>query len=1412
MAPTHKFRVVGVLADGSGHFAKRYARFKTDDSIEHFVIDTRGGPDVVHAEEDFQFRQADGTEDPSDGSFGISASDLVLMKTQAHLVLWGGEGDDFLLSGSGNDHIYGEAGNDYLEGGMGDDVVEGGPGDDFVLGDTRSSLSSRRKITVRLLDPSKDFQKDEIVRDTYGTEGIVKEWNKGTFLLTVELTSLEDFRKSKDQTYDLEGASSGAQATIEDMVIDFTGIQPPAVPLPAASTTGDPVRYEMVKPEDPRIVSIRLSLSENKLPGVDLQGSSPASLEDAYALTYVPACDFVVSTRADENDGNYSDGDLSLREALSLARLASGPNTIGFADSLRGAVITLDSDLGPLVIDSDVTVRGTPAHPITLDGHDTSGILRIAAGVTVTLSDMVITKSKDSAIHNDGNLTVSRIAVVDNTATYSGGGIYNDTDATLIMTQCEVSGNSAASRGGGIANWFGVLRIECSTISGNEAGTGGGIDNWGMLTLVNSTVSGNQAHEGGGLCTCAQVLNVINSTITNNVGWSMGGGLYIDNYGVSPSGILSNTIVAGNRVTDATTGQDVYGTFSASSSYNLIGIIDGSVNLTGTGTLYGTTAAPRDAGLGPLADNGGVTLTHALLPGSPAREAGRNALAVDSGGHLLTTDQRGHSRFYDLDGDGVAQVDIGACELDALPVIDQTHLPRLQSIGDFNGDGYEDFLAQGLGADGSSYILLGPVVLDGRVPIEQKAQIAVDPRLGRLGQFRGDLGGPKGVAKDGFDDLAFVCPYVDSSMRVAIFWGRETAALPGRLTDGGDYVRIFMGSPFEDTDDMSVSLLDWDGDSVNDILISRESVPAGYGSPTVAALYTLAEVNNEFKLILKVRFNRESTSSGALTAINVAPIGDANGDGKDDLVFGDPSYSTGSGNANLGRVCVFAGRSYSASGESIYDLNNADLILVGAGSGAMVGADVAPLGDVNGDGLADFAVGAPGYALPGGGRRGMTAIVYGSRSLNASGNLYDRAGVILRGDADSGAPWRLTAGDFDGNGATDLCVAWPTADGGGTIGLYYDVASRAWEDGHVVLTLQEANLQINGEIGTGPLGVCAETSQLDLNNDHIHDVIVSGGRATDGRIYVLYGRRATWSYDRAELKEIRGHIQENLANDAEGKGYLVGTPTGTSTVFPLPAIDGTQSPSYEVNRTHPERWFTFTTRGDGGGITAGADDNRDTNLIRFLDPLDEEGQRIAEGYTRTVSPTSVCGTVYEITPQWYESTYDAGVILQGRDYGYVEYGIMEYDLSTFFAHNGEVVTSALLTVKVDSASSSAADGKILVRLLELPVDDGDGIALEADMRLTSQDGTANGTVVGELSLPSSSSSSANGVSADGQVVVGGCSDFINVGAFVWTADAVRSLHGGMFAAAAGVSSNGRVVVGEAGTLSYTSAFRWIGAC
>ena len=160
------------------------------------------------------------------------------------------------------------------------------------------------------------------------------------------------------------------------------------------------------------------------------------------------------------------------------------------------------------------------------------------------------------------------------------------------------------------------------TISGNTANdVGGGIRSLGNFTIVNSTISGNSSTgwHGGAFFHTDGVMNIVNSTIANNTapGGTTGGGFVGTFTAANATLTLANTIIAGNSGS-----QCFYAPWGG-----------GVVQLTSLGHNVVTDAtcgipAPdasdrivADALLGPLADNGGPTLTHALLPGSPALDA-----------------------------------------------------------------------------------------------------------------------------------------------------------------------------------------------------------------------------------------------------------------------------------------------------------------------------------------------------------------------------------------------------------------------------------------------------------------------------------------------------------------------------------------------------------------------------------------------------------------------------------------------------------------------------------------------------------------------------------------------------------------------------------------------------------------------
>ncbi len=345
---------------------------------------------------------------------------------------------------------------------------------------------------------------------------------------------------------------------------------------------------------------------------------------------------FNVTTAADVVDP--SDGLMSLREAVQAANANPGDDTITFAPGLAGKTITLA--LGELSLTDTTgktTIVGLGADQLTIDGNQASRIFNIVSGVTADISGLTIT---------DGHVSSS---IYGNSGS-DGGGILNY--GTLTLAESTVSGNSATGVGGGIDN-AGTLTVTNSTLSGNSAINGGGIFNDSTLTAVNSTLAGNAAHTGigGGIYNVTSgMVTVINGTVFDNSGYTIGGG--IANYGTLTIG---NTIVAGNsanfddgiHVTPALAVlANIYGEVTA--NYSLIGDTSGAT-ISGANNVLN-----QDPRLGWLGNNGGPTQTVPPLPGSPAIDAGSNSL-IPSG---VVTDQRGPGFPRIVNG----TVDIGAVE------------------------------------------------------------------------------------------------------------------------------------------------------------------------------------------------------------------------------------------------------------------------------------------------------------------------------------------------------------------------------------------------------------------------------------------------------------------------------------------------------------------------------------------------------------------------------------------------------------------------------------------------------------------------------------------------------------------------------------------------------------------------------
>ncbi|MGD8317775.1 MAG: choice-of-anchor Q domain-containing protein [Myxococcales bacterium] len=245
-------------------------------------------------------------------------------------------------------------------------------------------------------------------------------------------------------------------------------------------------------------------------------------------------------------------------------------------------------------------------------------------------------------IYNRSAFALTRSAVSTNSAGFDGGGLLNF--ETLIVIDSTVADNISGQSGGGVANEAGRLEVTRSTLSGNDAASaGGGIFNaaGASADLMNMTVSGNHAATGGGMYTSGDLL-LASSTIADNEAPTASALYDPGTPDTSPRSIRASLIKG-----------DCAGSPFDSEGYNIESPGD-------TCGLTQNTDPPAEAqlGLGPLADHGGPTQTHALLESSVAIDQVPEADCIDREGKPLTEDQRGQPR----PGGTSSRCDVGAYE------------------------------------------------------------------------------------------------------------------------------------------------------------------------------------------------------------------------------------------------------------------------------------------------------------------------------------------------------------------------------------------------------------------------------------------------------------------------------------------------------------------------------------------------------------------------------------------------------------------------------------------------------------------------------------------------------------------------------------------------------------------------------
>ncbi|MCI5162436.1 MAG: hypothetical protein D3917_10565 [Candidatus Electrothrix sp. AX5] len=392
-----------------------------------------------------------------------------------------------------------------------------------------------------------------------------------------------------------------------------------------------------------------------------------------------------------------------------------------------------DNGGGILALQSTVTLNNSTVNGNHALGESLGGGGIVAANSVLTLTDSTVSGNHSANYgvgifyYSGSAVTLNNCAVSGNEAAGSGGGISGLSSSVLTLNSSTVNGNRTAELGGGIYAYSSAeVMLNSSSVSGNEANDGGGIfaDYNALVTLDSSTISENHATEnGGGLLVYYHAMATLtNSTVSANhtAEIGLGGGIFVDYeatvtlnsstvsenhagrygggiYAFDDSVVTLNSSLLSGNIADDEEGFEIYNYNSTinADNFNLFGhsgkgnasascFIEDSGAFCNTEAFYnfipggnditstqdGTTPTKLFAILNPLANNGGPTQTHALVPGSPALDLDTTCSTG------LDTDQRGEPR-PETEGTGC---DAGAFEGSISPVTNGAFLSAIYSL------------------------------------------------------------------------------------------------------------------------------------------------------------------------------------------------------------------------------------------------------------------------------------------------------------------------------------------------------------------------------------------------------------------------------------------------------------------------------------------------------------------------------------------------------------------------------------------------------------------------------------------------------------------------------------------------------------------------------------------------------------